>query len=125
MQSTRGLKAAWRVGAVLAAGAVFMAACGGSSTTSTTTTGAAAPTTTVAAHVTGGPAYFAEGAAAKPNWIFPFSPGAYFSVTNLTQFQELMYRPLFYFGPPTTTSPNVDLALSLGNQPVWSNGDKT
>jgi len=64
--------------------------------------------------------YYAEGAAAKPTWIFPFASLSYFSVTNLTDFQELMYRPLYYFGPPTSTAPDVDFDLSLAAAPVWS-----
>jgi peptide/nickel transport system substrate-binding protein len=34
-----------------------------------------------------------------------------------------MYRPLYYFGPPTTTSPNVDYTLSPANAPVWNSSD--
>jgi len=63
--------------------------------------------------------------AVTPNNIFPFASLQYFSVANLTQFQELMYRPLYYFGPHTTTSPDVDFTTSLANAPVWSNGGKT
>jgi len=76
-------------------------------------------------HLTGGTVYWAEGAAATPDWIFPFASLQYFSVTNLTQFQELMYRPLYWFGPPNQTAPTVDFALSPANAPVWSNHDKT
>ena len=63
--------------------------------------------------------------AVTPNNIFPFASLQYFSVANLTQFQELMFRPLYYFGPHTTTSPDVDFTSSLANAPVWSNGGKT
>jgi peptide/nickel transport system substrate-binding protein len=63
--------------------------------------------------------------AVTPNNIFPFASLQYFSVANLTQFQELMFRPLYYFGPHTTTSPDVDFTTSLANAPVWSNGAKT
>jgi peptide/nickel transport system substrate-binding protein len=69
--------------------------------------------------------YWAQGADAKPNWIFPFASLSDFSVTNLTQFQELMYRPLYWFGSPTSASPSVDFSLSPADAPVWSNGDKT
>jgi len=36
-----------------------------------------------------------------------------------------MFRPLYFFGPHTTTSPDVDPANSLASLPVWSNGGKT
>jgi peptide/nickel transport system substrate-binding protein len=108
----------------LAAAAVVLGACGSSTSNAPTTTKAGA-TTIPTTHKVGGTAYWAEAPAVKPNWIFPFASLSYFSVANLTQFQELMYRPLYYFGPPTSTSPNVDFALSPANAPVWSNGDKT
>ena len=41
---------------------------------------------------------FAEQAQAPPNYIFPFMSLAFFSVSNLNQFQHLMYRPLYWFG---------------------------
>jgi peptide/nickel transport system substrate-binding protein len=103
-----------------------LAACGSSTSSSTTTTAPGGATTTAPSHITkGGTVYWAEGAAAKPDWIFPFASLSYFSVTNLTQFQELMYRPLYYFGSPTNASPSVDFDLSLAAAPVWSNGNKT
>ncbi len=73
----------------------------------------------------GGTLYWAEGANATPNWILPFVPGADFSVANLTQFQELMFRPLYWFGQVKTSDPTVNFPLSTANPPVWSNGDKT
>jgi peptide/nickel transport system substrate-binding protein len=126
MQRKQGLKAAWRVGAGLAAAAVVLAACGSSNNGAATTTSSATGTT-AAPHTIprGGTVYWAEGAASKPTWIFPFASLSYFSVTNLTQFQELMYRPLYYFGPPTSTAPDVDFALSPANAPVWSNNNST
>jgi len=60
-----------------------------------------------------------------PNWIFPFASLQYFSVANLTQFQYLMYRPLYWFGPNGSTAPTVDYTMSPANAPVWSNGGKT
>jgi peptide/nickel transport system substrate-binding protein len=125
MQPISRLKLAWKVGAGVAVGALALAACGSSNSGNTTTSGPGNVTTTSVAPQHGGTAYWAEGAGAKPNWIFPFAPLSYFSVANLTQFQELMYRPLYYFGPPTSSAPTVDFQLSLANAPVWSNGDKT
>ena len=42
--------------------------------------------------------YFAEGPGANPNYIFPYMGCAYFSVSNINQFQLLMYRPVYWFG---------------------------
>ena len=41
---------------------------------------------------------WAEPPSDVPNYIFPFMSLAFFSVTNLSQFQQLMYRPLYWFG---------------------------
>ncbi|HZS24896.1 MAG TPA: ABC transporter substrate-binding protein [Gaiellaceae bacterium] len=71
----------------------------------------------------GGTAYFAEGAQAVPNFIFPFMSLAFFSVTNGPQFQQLMYRPLLWFGKGT--SPALNPALSLATPPKYSNGNRT
>ncbi|MHB8243977.1 MAG: ABC transporter substrate-binding protein [Acidimicrobiales bacterium] len=118
-----GLRRALKLGAVGAAAALALSACGSSpSSTPTSKT-----TTTVA------PAHFYHGGTVQwalppqvaPNYIFPFSSLSYFSVTNLTQFQYLMYRPLYWFGQITTPAPTVNYSLSLADAPVWSNGNKT
>ena len=67
--------------------------------------------------------YFAEGPGANPNYIFPYMGCAYFSVANINQFQFLMYRPLYWFGLGSSTA--VQYPLSPGNQPTFSNGNKT
>jgi peptide/nickel transport system substrate-binding protein len=90
--------------------ALVLAACG----TSTTTT---------ANKLSGGTATFAEAPNAAPNYIFPLTSGAYFSVANLSQFQYLMYRPLYWFGTNGVVSLNS--SLSLANDPVYSNGGTT
>ena len=66
---------------------------------------------------------FAEGPTASPNYIFPYLSCAYFSVDNLNQFQELMYRPLYWFGLGNSSA--YVPKLSTGDKPVFSNGDKT
>ncbi len=66
---------------------------------------------------------FAEGAGANPNYIFPYMGGQYFSVDNINQFQELMFRPLYWFGLGGSVA--VQPALSLADLPVFSNGNKT
>src|ERR1700693_538228 len=61
----------------------------------------------------GGPtkATYAEAAQTPPNYIFPFMSLAFFSVNNINQFQQLMYRPLYWFGNGNT--PNLNPSLSL------------
>jgi peptide/nickel transport system substrate-binding protein len=111
-RSIRGLG----VLAVVAIVVLTLAACGGSSGGSTGTTSAGNAQK-------GGTAYFAEATQAVPNYIFPFASLQYFSVASLSQFQMLMYRPLYWFGNGAT--PNVNYSLSLAKAPVFSNGGKT
>ncbi len=75
----------------------------------------------------------AEGAGAAPNYIFPYMSCTYFSVSNINQFEEEMYRPLYWFGLGNSATV-VDTAqkgaeapdgLSLAAAPVFSNGNKT
>jgi peptide/nickel transport system substrate-binding protein len=73
--------------------------------------------------VSGGTATFAEATNAKPNYIFPMASCTYFSVTNLSQFESLMYRPLYWFGENGTVKLNS--SLSLASDPVYSNGGTT
>lgn len=71
----------------------------------------------------GGTASYAEQPNAKPNYIFPLTSGGYFSVANLSQFQYLMYRPLYWFGEDGVVKLNS--SLSLASDPVYSNGGTT
>lgn len=59
----------------------------------------------------------------SPNFIYPFLSGAYFSVSNMNDFQALMYRPLYWFGQTNSIAMNPQ--LSMANAPVWSNNNKT
>ena len=112
---TRGIRGL----SVLAAAAIVvltLAACGGSSSSGGTTSAAGNAQK-------GGTAYFAEATQAVPNYIFPFASLQYFSVASLSQFQQLMYRPLYWFGKGST--PDVNYPISLAKPPVFSNGGKT
>jgi peptide/nickel transport system substrate-binding protein len=75
----------------------------------------------------GGPASgtitYAEEPGATPNWIFPYTGYLNFSASNINDFQQLMFRPLYFFGERTTAS--LDPSLSLANPPVLSNGNRT
>ncbi len=85
----------------------MLAACSSSSSSSP---GAAASSGTP---VAGGTATWAELPATTPNYIFPFTSSAYFSVANISQFQFLMYRPLYWFGDGA--SPTLNQSLSLAD----------
>jgi peptide/nickel transport system substrate-binding protein len=101
--------------AVLAAGALLLSACGASSS-------AAAPKA-VAPHATkvkGGVVTWAETSGSEPNWIFPVVGGADFTVDNLSDFIPLMYKPLY---EANFNEPTINYADSIGNKPIWSDGD--
>jgi peptide/nickel transport system substrate-binding protein len=66
---------------------------------------------------------FAEAPGAAPNYIFPYLGCQYFSVATLSQFQEMTYRPLYWFGTPGSSA--VDYSLSTATQPVFTNDNKT
>ncbi|HVS68898.1 MAG TPA: peptide ABC transporter substrate-binding protein [Mycobacteriales bacterium] len=58
-----------------------------------------------------------------PNYIFPLASAQYFLNTNLSNFQMLMYRPLYWYGNGNDTT--IDYTRSIGKPPVYSNGNKT
>jgi peptide/nickel transport system substrate-binding protein len=97
----------------LAVSAISMGIVGVTAAVPAASSGAATPTT----------ATYAEQPATPPNYIFPFMSLAFFSVSNINQFQELMYRPLYWFGNGST--PNLNPSLSLATQPTYSNGGDT
>ena len=101
-----------------AATATLLAACGTSSSTSTTSPSAGGTT-----KVSGGVVNFAEAPNATPNYIFPLTSGAYFSSANLGEFQQMMYRPLYFFGLGTNAT--INYPLSIANPPVFSNNNQT
>ncbi len=101
----------WRTAGLVAVGAVLVAACGSVASTSHSTA------------KTGGVVTFAEGPAAPPNYIFPLASGPYFSVTNLSDFSQIMYQPLYWFGK--NGEPVYNPQLSIAYAPKFSNGNKT
>jgi peptide/nickel transport system substrate-binding protein len=104
------------VGAGAAALAVIAAGCGGSSPSSSAPSTGGTP-------IKGGTATWAEPPSATPNYIFPFTSSAYISVTNVNEFQYLMYRPLYWFG--TGDQPTVNPSLSLADMPTFSGNTVT
>ncbi|MGH3537746.1 MAG: hypothetical protein ACRDQJ_05495, partial [Pseudonocardiaceae bacterium] len=73
--------------------------------------------------VEGGIATFAEPANTTPNYIFPFMSVVYFSVTAISDFQSLMYRPLYWFGD--NGQPVLNDKLSLADYPTFSDDNRT
>jgi len=73
--------------------------------------------------VEGGLATFAERPNTTPNYIFPFMPVQYFSVTNISDLQYLLYRPLYWFGE--AGRPVHSDRLSLADPPVFAEGNRT
>ncbi|MBO0693760.1 MAG: ABC transporter substrate-binding protein [Acidimicrobiaceae bacterium] len=65
---------------------------------------------------------WAEPVSNTPSWIWPFMPAASESNLNLTV-QMMLFRPLYFFGGTGTAT--VDNALSLAQQPSYSDGGKT
>jgi peptide/nickel transport system substrate-binding protein len=73
--------------------------------------------------IKGGTVTWAQGPQAPPSYIFPIASGQVFSVNNVSLFQALMYRPLYWFGNHNEAS--VDYDYSLAQAPAWSNNDQT
>ncbi len=92
------------IGILIAGASLALASCGGSAAASGTIS-------------------FAEGPGAAPNYIFPYMGCAYFSVANINQFQELMYRPLYWFGLGRSSA--VQYPLSVASKPSFSDSNKT
>jgi peptide/nickel transport system substrate-binding protein len=72
--------------------------------------------------VQGGTAYFAEQPLSPPTYIFPLVSGQYFTVANTSDFQTLLYQPLYWYGDRGNTS--VDYRLSIGDPPAYSDGGR-
>src|ERR1700722_10799265 len=84
----------------------------------------AATTHSVKAAASGGVVTWAEPPSATPNYIFPLGSAQYSTVNNLSQFQYLMYRPLYMFGGNDNSLSNeVNYAVSVGKAPVFNSTD--
>ena len=77
----------------------------------------------VGASARAGTITFAEAPGANPNYIFPYLSCAYASVNNINQFQQLMYRPLYWLGRGGSSA--YVPSLSTARSPVFSNANKT
>ena len=109
---------AGRLVAALVAGGLVLSACSShpsSATTTTTTTGQATP-------VAGGTAYFAEQPNSAAFYTFPLTPPNIGSLYTITQFQNLLWRPLYWFG--NNGAPTMDPARSLAAPPTYLDGGR-
>ena len=111
--SIRGRRTRLAALALAAAAALGLAAC--SSGTTTSSSGGGQP-------LQGGTAYFAEQPLDTPNYIFPLVSGEYYSGANTADLQTLLYQPLYWYGDKGNTS--IDYPLSIGNAPVYSDGNR-
>ena len=66
---------------------------------------------------------WAEAPNSGPNYISPVSGSTYFTTSNLSQFSEFIYRPLYWFGD--SGKPVLNDSLSLAAPPTYSNNNKT
>jgi peptide/nickel transport system substrate-binding protein len=58
-----------------------------------------------------------------PTYIFPFLSGTEASYVNAFEFENLLWRPLYWFGNNGEFS--INYKLSIGEAPVYSNGGRT
>jgi peptide/nickel transport system substrate-binding protein len=87
--------------------ALLAAACG----SGTASTGGSTP-------VRGGTATWALQPATGPDYIFPFVPGAHFTINNTNYFEYLMFRPLYWFG--NRNQPTFNASQSLAAKPAFN-----
>jgi peptide/nickel transport system substrate-binding protein len=122
--------------ALALAGVTALAACSSSSSTSSTTTTPASTSASAALpqafgsvpmEASGpektGTITVAEPPSSAPTWILPIVTGAANSVYTVTMFDYQQWRPLYWL--VNGVEPKETPAMSLANDPVWSNGDKT
>lgn len=129
------MSAGARAAATLAAACTLLAACGTSGTTASSSAhssqnvslddqysyGSLPPQ-----HGTptqGGTVTIAEPPGAGPTYIFPITPSAQQSVYNDYDFQNLMWRPLWW--GPKGVSPAIDYTQSMAGYPKFTNNNKT
>ncbi|HQU00346.1 MAG TPA: ABC transporter substrate-binding protein, partial [Acidimicrobiales bacterium] len=65
----------------------------------------------------------AEAPGASPNFIFPLDDCLHASTNNVQDFQQLMFRPLYWFGLGTSTA--VQYPLSLASPPRVTDHGRT
>jgi peptide/nickel transport system substrate-binding protein len=110
----------WRVAAVAGLAVALAAAAAGCASSNGSGSGlTGAESAAVSSDVAIVPT--AQGSTA--NDIFPLVDGAQFTVYNMQDFQDLMYRPMLWYGGQPGSEFGFDSQLSLADAPAWSNGD--
>jgi peptide/nickel transport system substrate-binding protein len=117
------------VGAIVAAaGLTALSACGSSSNSGSSLSGISGggiygtvPAQTGTPHA--GTLKVGMLAGSPPTWMLPIVTSAANSIYEVYWFEYEMYRPLYWY--PTGFSQTEDKAMSLADDPVWSDGDKT
>ena len=71
----------------------------------------------------GGTVTFAEQPNGGPTYIFPITPAASLSAYDVSQFQQLMWRALWW--APKGAEPTIDYSQSIAGPPKFSNDNKT
>ena len=106
--------------------AVGIAACSSSSSSPSggTSTSASATASSTAAAQPGGTAKVALPPGVTLNYIFPFIPLANANEYNTLGFEEMLYRPLYYFGG-NANSVAINYPLSTAAAPTYSADGKT
>jgi peptide/nickel transport system substrate-binding protein len=80
------------------------------------------PGTGTGAPSEGGVVTIGEMPGAGPDWILPITPEADAAVFTSNQFQDYMWRPLWW--SPEGASPEVDYSQSIAAPPAFSNGGR-
>lgn len=126
----RGAQRRWRTAAVTAAlGAVAslgVSACGGGTVTAATDTASSGLYGTLPPMGTptnGGTVSFAQLTGDTPTYIFPIVPASQATTTNLYQFINNLFLPLY--SSPVGERPQINTSLSLARLPVYSDHDTT
>ena len=116
-----------KIAALAMVAAAAVAACGGTAATPPPQNNFAGGFGKIPPAATGpqhpGTVTWAEAPGTAPTWILPLVSAAAFNVNDTTQFEQLMWRPLYWYS--NGVAPTETPAMSLANPPKWSNGDKT
>jgi peptide/nickel transport system substrate-binding protein len=83
--------------------------------------GIAHPSTAAAVNRSGWTISIATPPAAMPSFAYPFASGDELTTANVERFQQLTYRPLYFFGGASNLQLNE--ALSLASPPVYAAGN--
>ena len=124
----KGTRMGLRLTILGVAGALALAACGsgggsGNSLAKNNVGGYGSIPAPSSSVTKGGVIKYAEQPGAGPNWIFPVIDNQHSSVYTSYEFEDLMYRPLYW--PTTGASPTVDFSRSLAGPPKFANSNKT